>query len=197
VPQPVNHVNPVIQSQLTTLDAEIAKHKEEMQRLSKTVSSYQAKLSAIPLREQEITQLVRDYEISKAHYSQLLGQQLSAETATQLEIRQKGEKFDVLDPGQVAERPTRPNRALMNGAGGAGGLILGILLAVGTELFGISIISPEDISAVVGVPVLEIIPLILTRDDRRRRTKRLLLTSGSAAVTVLAVGAILFYRSQL
>jgi hypothetical protein len=114
-----------------------------------------------------------------------------------LEIRQKGEKFDVLDPGQVAERPARPNRALINGAGAAGGLILGILLAVGTELFGISIISPEDISAVVGVPVLEIIPLILTRDDRRRRTKRLLLTSASAAVTVLAVGAILFYRSQL
>ena len=69
----MNHVNPVIQSQITTLDADIAKHKEETQRLSKLVSGYQAKLSAIPVREQEITELVRDYEISKAHYSQLLG----------------------------------------------------------------------------------------------------------------------------
>ena len=83
VPQPVNHVNPVIQSRLTTLDAEIAKHKDELQRLSKSVSSYQAKLSAIPVREQEITQLVRDYEISKAQYSQLLGEEISAETSTQ------------------------------------------------------------------------------------------------------------------
>jgi polysaccharide chain length determinant protein (PEP-CTERM system associated) len=196
-PQPVTHVNPVIQSQLTTLDAEIAKHKEEVQRLSQSVSAYQAKLSAIPVREQEITQLVRDYEISRSHYSQLLGQQLSAETATQLEIRQKGEKFEVLDPGQVAERPSRPNRALINSAGSAAGLILGILLAVGTELLGVSITSPEDISAAVSVPVLEVIPMILTRQDRRRRMKRMLVTSASAVVTVLAVCAILFYRSQI
>lgn len=195
-PQPVTHVNPVIQSQLSTLDAEIAKHKEEVQRLTQSVSAYQAKLSAIPVREQEITQLVRDYEISKSHYTQLLGQQLSAETATQLEIRQKGEKFEVLDPGQVAERPSRPNRALINGAGSVAGLILGILLAVGTELLGISITSPEDISAAVSVPVLEVIPLILTRADRRRRMKRMIFASASALVTVLAVGAVLFYRSQ-
>jgi uncharacterized protein involved in exopolysaccharide biosynthesis len=194
---PVNHVNPVIQSQLTTLDAEIAKHKEESQRLTKQVSAYQAKLSAIPVREQEITQLVRDYEISKAHYSQLLGQQLSAETATQLEIRQKGEKFEVLDPGQVAERPSRPNRTLYNSAGAAAGLVLGVLCAVGTELLGISITSPEDLTAATGIPVLEVIPLILTRVDRRRRMKRMLITSVSAVATLLAVGAILFFRSQI
>lgn len=193
-PAPANHVNPVIQSQLNTLDAEIAKHIQESQRLSKQVSSFQAKLSAIPVREQEITQLVRDYEISKAHYSQLLGQQLSAETATQLEIRQKGEKFEVLDPGQVAERPSRPNRSLINGAGACAGLILGILLAVGTEVLGISITSPEDLSAAVGVPVLEVIPLILTRADRRRRTRRILITSASAFATLVAVCAILFFR---
>jgi succinoglycan biosynthesis transport protein ExoP len=195
-PPPVNHVNPVIQSQLNTLEVEIAKHREESQRLTKQVAVFQAKLSAIPVREQEITQLVRDYEISKAHYSQLLGQQLSAETATQLEIRQKGEKFEVLDPGQVAERPSRPNRALINSAGAIGGLILGILLAVGTELLGMSITSPEDLSAATGVPVLEVIPLILTRVDRRSRTRRRLLTSASAIATIVAVCLILFYRNQ-
>lgn len=197
VRQPVNHVNPVIQGQITTLDSEIAKHRQEMQRLSKSALTYQAKLGAIPVREQEITQLVRDYEISKAHYSQLLSQQLSAETATQLEIRQKGEKFEVLDPGQVAERPTRPNRALINAGGSLGGLILGILLAVGSELLGTSITSPEDLSAAVGVSVLEVIPLIRTRDDRKRRLRRTLIASASAAVTIVVVCAILVYRSLI
>lgn len=196
-PTPAAHVNPVIQSQLTNLDAEIAKHKDETQRLTKQVAAFQGKLSAIPVREQEITELVRDYEISKAHYSQLLGQQLSAETATQLEIRQKGEKFDVLDPAQVAERPSRPNRALINSAGAAAGLILGILCAVGTELLGMSITSAEDLTAAVNIPVLEVIPLILTRADKRRRTKRMVITSVSALATVLAVCAILFFSSQI
>ena len=184
----------MIQSQLNTIETEITKHKDETQRLSKQVATYQAKLSAIPVREQEITQLVRDYDISKNHYQQLLTEQMSAETATQLEIRQKGEKFEVLDPGQVAERPSRPNRTLINSAGAVGGLILGILFAVGTEVLGISITSPEDLSAAVGVPVLEVIPLILTRADRRRRTRRIVITSASAFATVVAVCAILFFR---
>jgi succinoglycan biosynthesis transport protein ExoP len=193
---PVNHVNPVIQSQLNTLDTEIAKHREELQRLTKQVASFQGKLSAIPVREQEIIQLVRDYEMSKAHYSQLLGQQLSAETATQLEIRQKGEKFEVLDPGQVAERPSRPNRMLIDAGGTIAGLVLGLILALATEVLGISITSPGDLGASVGVPVLEVIPLILTRVDRRRRTKRILVSSASALATILVVCVILFFRSQ-
>jgi polysaccharide chain length determinant protein (PEP-CTERM system associated) len=194
---PAVHVNPVIQSQINTLDSEIAKHKDEVQRLSKQVSVYQAKLSSIPVREQEIAQLVRDYEISRAHYSQLLSQQLSAETATQLEIRQKGEKFEVLDPGQVAERPSRPNRAMINGAGSVAGLILGIIAAIASEVLGLSITSTQDLAAAVPAPVLEVIPVILTRADRRRRRTRMILTSASAFATILAVFAVLLYRSQV
>ena len=100
----------MLQSQLRTTEDEIAKHQAEQRRLNKQIAAYQAKLEAIPVREQEITALVRDYEISKAHYSQLLDKGLSAETATQLEIRQKGEKFSILDPAQPAERPSSPNR---------------------------------------------------------------------------------------
>ena len=193
---PVAHVNPVVQSQITALDAEIVKHKQASDSLEKSIKEYQAKLSQIPVREQEMTQLVRDHEISKAHYSQLLNEQLSAETATQLEIRQKGEKFEVLDPGQVAERPSKPNRALINSAGALGGLILGILLAVASEFLGTSITSAADLSAAVAIPVLEVIPLIVTGADRRRKRRRMVLTSATAVVTVLAICAVVVYRSQ-
>jgi uncharacterized protein involved in exopolysaccharide biosynthesis len=87
---PVNSSNPVIISQIKAVEEEIAKHKEEQQRLNKLIGSYQAKLEAIPVREQQVAELVRDYEMNKAHYSQLLDKQLSAETASQLELRQKG-----------------------------------------------------------------------------------------------------------
>ena len=85
-----SNFNPVLQSQLATIDAEIAQNKAEVKRLTGLIGSYQAKLEAIPIREQQITQLARDYEISKAHYGQILNNQFSAETATQLEIRAEG-----------------------------------------------------------------------------------------------------------
>ncbi len=173
MPVPVKYVNPVLESQLHGLDAEIAKHQQEQQRLSKMVAGYQAKLEAIPVREQQITDLVRDYEISKAHYSKLLDNQLSAETATQLEIRQKGERFSILDPAQPAERPSRPNRALIDSAGAVGGLGLGIAIALMTEFLGICITSPDQITAATGLQVLEVIPVITTQADRLVRKRRI------------------------
>lgn len=196
---PMHYVNPVLESQMKSVESEIAKHQQELERLHKLVAGYQAKLEAIPVREQEIADLVRDHEISKAHYTQLLGNQLSAETASQLEIRQKGEKFTVLDPAQAAERPSSPNRLLLNCGGSIAGLVLGLVLTLMTEFLGISITAPEQITAACGLPVLEVIPIIQTYTDRvvRKRRIRLAMASGAVA-TLLAAGAIIFlhYRGQ-
>jgi polysaccharide chain length determinant protein (PEP-CTERM system associated) len=197
---PVTTVNPVLQSNLKAIDDEILKYKQEQARLNKQITTYQSKLEAIPVREQEIASLVRDHEISKAHYSQLLDKQLSAQTATQLEFRQKGEKFSVLDPATPAERPSKPNRMMINSAGAGGGLGLGVLLALITEFLGMSITVPEQITSSTGIPVLEVIPIIMTVDDRRRRKRRLILaTISGTVVTALISGVLLLYRfrSQL
>jgi len=193
-PAPI-YSNPVLQSQLKAAEEEIGKHKQEQTRLNKAISGYTSKLQAIPVREQEISDLVRDYEVSKSHYSQLLNSQLSAETATQLEIRQKGEKFSVLDSAQPAQRPSSPNRPLINAGGAIGGLGLGLLLALLTEFLGMSITAPEQITEATGLSVLEVIPVIMTHIDRRRRKRRLIWGTVSGLVVTLAVsGAFLIYR---
>jgi len=195
VPTPVAYNNPVLQSQLSTLETEIAKHKQEQQRLAKLIGTYQVKLEAIPVREQEVAELVRDYEISKGHYSQLLNSQLSAETATQLEIRQKGEKFSILDPAQPAERPSSPNRKLLNAGGSVTGLGLGLLFALLSEFLGMSITTPEQITESTSIPVLEVIPVIQTQKDRNIRKQRLVWATASGLVVfVLASCAALIYH---
>ena len=191
---PPKYVNPVLQTQLTALESEIAKHKERVQTLSKEVAAYQAKLEQIPVREQEITGLVRDYEISKAHYGQLLNSELSAATATQLEVRQKGEKFSILDPAQPAQKPSKPNRTLLNVGGSAGGLVLGLFLALATEFIGMSITSAEHLTAVSGFPVLEVIPSIETRIGRVARRRRMFMAAASGVVATLAMGGFLAYH---
>jgi polysaccharide chain length determinant protein (PEP-CTERM system associated) len=194
---PIAYANPILESQLQAVNAEIEKNKQEQARLAKLASSYQAKLEAVPLREQEITNLVRDYEISKAHYKGLLEKQLSAETATQLEIRQKGERFSVLDPAQPAEKPSRPNRLLLNAGGSLAGLALGLLLALITEILGMTITSAEQVVAASGFPVLEMIPVIVTYQDRIARRRRMLIAAASAGVATAFVCAALVYRYGL
>jgi uncharacterized protein involved in exopolysaccharide biosynthesis len=186
--------NPVLLTQLTALEAEISKHKEEQHRLSRQVATYRGKLEAVPMREQQMTQLVRDYEMSKAHYSQLREKQLSAETATQLEIRQKGEKFTILDPAQVPEKPASPNRPLINIGGCLGGLLFGLMLAVAMEFVSASITEPIQVGAVTGFPVLEVIPVIQTHVAIRRHRRRLILAALSGFCVILAGGALVLYR---
>jgi polysaccharide biosynthesis transport protein len=198
-PMTPKYTNPVLESQLRSIEATIAKHKEEQQRLSKQVAQYRARVEAIPVREQQVSELVRDYEISKAHYKSLLEKQMSAETATQLEIRQKGERFTVLDPAQPAQRPSSPNRPLINAAGAVGGLGFGVLLALMTEFLGLSITAPEQITATCGLMVLEVIPVIRTRADRMIRRRRIIfaLTSVVLIAVVGCAAAAYKYREQL
>jgi succinoglycan biosynthesis transport protein ExoP len=188
------HFNPILQSQIKAAEAEIAKHKEERERLTKAVASYMGKVNAIPVREQEIASLTRDYEMNKTHYSQLLDRELSAQTATQLEIRQKGEKFEVLDPAQPAERPSSPNRLLYNGGGAIGGLVLGLLMALATEVLGMAITGPQDIADASSLKVLGVIPRIQTQRDKTTHRRRLIVAGASAMFATLAFGAVFFLK---
>ena len=90
-----------------------------------------------------------------------------------------------------------PTECLIDSAGGVGGLVLGILLAIGTEFLGMSIISPEDITAASGLPVLEVIPVIQTGTDRRLQKRRILFAAASTMTLALAAFGILFFRSQV
>ncbi|MDX1983184.1 MAG: GNVR domain-containing protein [Bryobacteraceae bacterium] len=195
---PGGYANPVLESQLRALQTEIDQHKQERERLARMVGSYQSKLSAIPVNEQQITALERDYEISKTHYKELLANQLSAETATQLELRQKGEKFSVLDPAQPAERPSRPNRTLINLVGCLAGLAFGLMSALMTEALGLSITGPEQITAATGIPVLEVIPVIETHSDRVNKRRQAVVAAGFAfCICCLFVCVYLLYRFQI
>jgi succinoglycan biosynthesis transport protein ExoP len=191
---PAQHYNPVVQAQIRSAEAEIARHKDEQQRLAKLVNGYRTRLDAIPVNEQAISSLTRDYEMSKAHYGQLLERELSAETATQLEIRQKGEKFEVLDSALPAERPTSPKRPIYYAGGVIAGLLFGILGALATEVLGMSITESQDVMESAGVDVLGVIPVILTQSDKMIRRRRLVVAASSATFAVLVVGLILFLK---
>ena len=105
----------------------------------------------------------------------------------------------ILDPAQVAEKPSRPNRILINALGSVGGLALGIVLALTTEFLGFSITIPQQILAATGVPVLGVIPIILTGADRLQRRRWTIAGAATGLMAVLVAGALLVYhyRTQI
>ena len=86
------------------------------------IAGYQARIEAVPGLESEWISLSRDYDTLQANYEQLLAKSEDSKVAANLERRQIGEQFRVLDPARVPERPVSPNRIQINGMGAALGL---------------------------------------------------------------------------
>jgi len=122
-----------IKTQLALAERELQIHNEERQRILRSIASYQARLDRLPIREQEMASVTRDYEIAKANYRSLLDKKLSAGMATEMERRQKAERFTVLDPARVPEKPFKPDRPLLGGLACALGFVLSMAVAAGRE----------------------------------------------------------------
>ncbi len=114
-------------TQVELASRDIARLRQERGQMLKELAVLQGRVDRLPLREQEMAALTRDYEISKANYQSLLQKKLSAEMAADMERRQQSERFTVLDPATVPETPSAPNLPLAY----AGGSILALMLGIG------------------------------------------------------------------
>ena len=157
-PLPKGVRNPVLQGQLQKLDREITEQTKLQAQLQEQINFHLSKLERIPIFEQRIGSLMRDYDTLRGHYNNLLSKKLSADMASALETRQKGERFVVLDAAQPPEKPFAPNRPLLTLAGLLGGLLGGMGLAFVIEAADESVRSEREAALILGRPVLAGIP---------------------------------------
>src|SRR6202050_1689937 len=99
-----------IQSQLRSNEVEITNRERSMTALNAKVDDYQARLNQEPIREQQLSDLTRGYEQSKANYDELLKKKNESAMATRMELLQQGERFRILDPPSLPVKPAFPNR---------------------------------------------------------------------------------------
>jgi polysaccharide chain length determinant protein (PEP-CTERM system associated) len=166
----------------------IAKKEEEEARLRALASTYRARADAAPTRETELIELNRDYSTLQSLYTNLLEKNEESKLAVNLESRQIGEQFRILDAARVPERPFSPNRTRLNAIGTALGLALGLAVVLLLEWRDTTLKSDDDVRVVTGLPVLAFVPVLVTEADRRR-TKRRRYLAGAATAAVVLIGA--------
>ena len=186
--------NPVIESQIAKLDEDIEAQTKLQAQLQEQINLHVTKLEQIPIFEQQIASMMRDYDTLRSHYTSLLDRKLSAEMASALENRQKGERFVILDAATPPSIPYAPNRPLVSLAGLFGGLLAGIGLAAFFELNDQSVRSEMDAASMTGKPILAGIPRLLFREQRRYVRLR---TLGAVLATIVCSVALGFAISKI
>jgi len=178
--------------QLNQLKNESDKIESDILKINESIAVYEKRVEDTPKREQELLSLKRDYSNIQDVFSSLLNRKLEAELSVNMEKKQKGEQFRILDHARLPEKPISPDVrkllifSLAAGLGCGGGIIF--LL----EIMDGSIRRNDDIEKKMGLPILAAIPPLKRPGDRLRNRIHLLVFASFVlyASGVLAVFAV-------
>lgn len=148
----------VTREQFLAASSEVAKLTERQKELEGRVAVIRSRVEDTPRTEQELANLTRDYQKLSDNYTALLTKQLEAQMAGRLERRWRGDRFRVLDPAHLPEKPDSPKPLRILGLAFVAGLLLGLATTFGAELIDPTVKDAEQLQALLPYPVLARIP---------------------------------------
>lgn len=177
------------QSQLQGNQLEIQNRESAVAGLKARINDYQGRLNAEPSTEQELDDLTRGYDQSKANYDDLLKKKDESAMATSMEEMQQGERFTMLDPPSLPSKPDFPNRLKFCGYGLGAGIALGLLCAGIFEFLDDRLHSEQEIKSILTMPVISEIPEVASPLDESMAKRRMVLGWASSALVLVVIFA--------
>jgi succinoglycan biosynthesis transport protein ExoP len=188
-----------LKTQIGLAEREIQQRTNEREGILRVMAQYQARIDQLPVREQEMAELTRDYEASKANYKSLLDKKLAAGMATDMERRQQAERFTMLDPPRIPEKPVSPKKLVLAGFGCVLSLTLALAIPIAEETKRNAVLGewelPEGLNVLGRVPFMD-----LNREDspepagpRIQRWKWALLSSVILSILASCAAGIYLY----
>ncbi|HFC97257.1 MAG TPA: lipopolysaccharide biosynthesis protein [Thermosulfurimonas dismutans] len=181
-----------LMTQIASIDVQIKSLEEEKKQIEKKIEEYQRRLENTPLVEKDYNLLLTDYQNTRRKYDELMDKLMEARIAQKLEESRKGERFTIIDPAQLPEKPYKPKRMAI--------VLIGFVLALGAGVGTVSIMeyldrslkTPEEVQKLAPVPLLAALPYVEGEEERRaRRRKNLLILA--AFLLLLVLGVVLFH----
>jgi polysaccharide chain length determinant protein (PEP-CTERM system associated) len=158
-----------LKNQLSNATMELETIRNDVNRIKAQVEHYQGRVEDTPKREQELTGLTRDYNITQQNYQRFLDKYYEAKRAEDLEKRQQGEQFRIVDYAQVPQTPVSPNPMRIALIFIALGLGTGAGIVVMIEMLDTTIKGVKQLEGWCGtIPCISAIPLAQTESDKRK-----------------------------
>lgn len=189
---PDNPAYITLSAQLASVRVEVQGLQRQIDKLSAEAVEYRRRIAATPKVEEEYNGLLAARASTQGKVNDLMRKVMEARVSHGLEKEQMGERFTLIDPPRLPEKPFKPNRLVIMLLG----LVLGIGAGVGCaalrEFSDDSVHTPEQLEAATEFPVLAGIPVIETaRDIRRKRNRRMAYALGT--VSALVAGILVFH----
>ena len=175
------------------LEVEMA--MKEVDRVRENADLYERRLLESPKVAELLGGLDQQAMQLSENVRQFAQRRLQASVQVNVERRQLGEQFRILEAAFPAPTPSSPNRLLIIVMGLIAGLALGVGSAVLAEAADSSFRMVRDVQSTLSIPVLAAIPEIILESDRalrRRIALRNMLAASLVVVVCLAGGAVTY-----
>jgi uncharacterized protein involved in exopolysaccharide biosynthesis len=157
-----------IQEQIAANNAaihQLMSQRDETLARANAATAGQARAPAIM---EQAMQLENRANTLRNQYQQISENLLKAQNSSRMASEQRAERLSLVEPANLPDRPFSPNRLQLIAGGAAGGLMLGLMLALGLEFVNRPVRSPRQLER-LGLPVIGIVPLINSKQQRPRR----------------------------
>jgi uncharacterized protein involved in exopolysaccharide biosynthesis len=176
-----------LQAQLNSATASVGALGKTRMDVKRRLQDYAQRLERTPEIEPEYLVLTRDRDTSGQKYQDIRSRLLEAKVSEGLEVQRKGERFSLIDPPSLPEKPDKPNRIAI--------VLLGLILAVGggigtgavAESLDHSIRTPEQLSQLTQLFPLAVIPFMPNELDLTRAVRRRHILKGVGIGAIVAV----------
>jgi len=186
-----------LKSQLEANRIETADDERDMAQLEAHIAGYRDRLNLAPLREQQLAEVARNYDLAKQNYASLVSKKTESELATKLAARQLDQQFQIIDPPSLPLKPSSPQRAAIALGGLVGGLVFGVLVAFFLESRDHCFRSAKEVRAFLSVPLLVDVPSLRSFAEEHRlawRTRVEWVLGSVMALLMLVVQIFVFLK---
>lgn len=187
-----------LQIKFDSATARLASLAEQQKALRAKINQLDSQITQSPNVELGLTALLRDYDNAKKKYEEVQAKQMSAKLSENLEQENKAERFTLIEPPQLSEKPIKPDRikillfGIALAIGGSGGLAF-LLEVMHQRIFGV-----DALTAMMRSHPLVVLPYIALHEENLHKKKMLMVLAMAVVVLVVAlIVAIHFFYMPL
>lgn len=168
---------------LAATEVQVASLKARVGEYQSRLAAAKEQLKTAPQIEAEAAQLNRDYGIIKSNYESLVQRRQSAVMSGELDMASGVVDFRLIDPPRVSPKPVSPNRLLLLGGALVAAIVAGLFVALAASQLRPVYDDAQQLRAKTGLPLLGVVSMILSDDDRKReRMGRLRFYAGTGSL---------------
>ena len=193
-----SHAEMLVRARISASNSKTASYQKQYNNIQQRIKLLQERILTTPQVELGFKVLERDYENVKGEYEELKAKATDAQLSQSMEEQSKAERFLLLEPPLLPEKPVKPNRSKI--------LLMGLILAIGGGMGAVFLKEEQDRSIRGSLHLVRIIkdtplitiPYIETKEDiARQKRNRVVIIMVMVTVIVLGLTLIHFYYKPL